>query len=149
MSKRELGKILLVEDNPNDAELTLSAMRKKNLANEIIWLKDGQEALDYLYCTDEYEGREKINPVVILLDIKMPRVDGLEVLKQIKTDPILHTIPVVILSSSREECDLIEGYENGANAFVVKPVVFSEFMDSVSSLGAFWALLNEVPLKQI
>lgn len=149
MSSRELGKILLVEDNPNDAELSLMALKKKKLANEIIWLKDGQEALDYLYCADAYEGREKINPVLMLLDIKMPRVDGIEVLKQIKGDPDLHTIPVVILTSSREECDLVEGYENGVNAFVVKPVDFSEFMDTVSSLGVFWAVLNEVPLKKI
>jgi len=140
-----LKKILLVEDNPNDAELTLEALGEKNLANEVIWLKDGQEALDFLYCTDAWEGREKINPVLIMLDLKMPRVDGLQVLKQIKADPKLRTIPVVILSSSREESDLIEGYNSGANAFVVKPVNFADFMHSVTSLGVFWAMLNEVP----
>jgi CheY-like chemotaxis protein len=145
----ELKKILLVEDNPNDAELTLAALDEKNLANEVIWLKDGQEALDFLYCTDAYAGREKINPVLILLDIKMPRVDGLQVLKQVKADPKLRSIPVVILTSSREESDLIEGYNCGANAFVVKPVDFAQFMHSVSSLGVFWAMLNEVPPTEI
>lgn len=145
----ELKKILLVEDNPNDAELTMEAMKEKNLANEVIWLKDGQEALDFLYCQGAYEGRERINPALILLDIKMPRVDGLQVLKKVKSDPTLHTIPVVILTSSREETDLIEGYENGVNAFVVKPVVFGDFLHSVSSLGAFWAVLNEAPTTRI
>jgi CheY-like chemotaxis protein len=144
-----LKKILLVEDNPNDAELTLEAFAEKKLANEVIWLKDGQEALDFLYCEDAWKDREKINPVLILLDIKMPRVDGLQVLKRVKTDPKLRTIPVVILTSSREESDLIEGYNCGANAFVVKPVNFADFMDSVSSLGVFWAVLNEVPPTEI
>lgn len=145
----ELRKILLVEDNPNDAELTIEAMKEKNLANDVIWLKDGQEALDFLYCEGAYQGRDKINPVLILLDIKMPRVDGLQVLKQIKGDPNLRNIPVVILTSSREESDLLQGYEDGANAFVVKPVVFGDFIHTVSSLGAFWAVLNEVPTKRI
>jgi CheY-like chemotaxis protein len=140
-----LKKILLVEDNPNDAELTLEALNDKHLANEVVWLKDGQEALDFLYCQDAYAGRDKVNPVLILLDIKMPRVDGLQVLKQIKADPILRAIPVVILTSSREEGDLLEGYSHGVNAFVVKPVNFADFMHSVSSLGVFWAVLNEVP----
>ncbi len=141
----DIKKILLVEDNPNDAELTLEALGERRLANEVVWLKDGQEALDFLYCQGNYAGRDRINPVLILLDIKMPRVDGLQVLKQVKSDPNLRTIPVVILTSSREEQDLLEGYSNGVNAFVVKPVNFAEFMDSVSSLGAFWAVLNEVP----
>ncbi len=141
----DIKKILLVEDNPNDAELTLEALGERRLANEVVWLKDGQEALDFLYCQGDYAGRDRINPVLILLDIKMPRVDGLQVLKQVKSDPNLRTIPVVILTSSREEQDLLEGYSNGVNAFVVKPVNFAEFMDSVSSLGAFWAVLNEVP----
>jgi len=145
----DIRKILLVEDNSNDAELTLEALSEKNLANEVIWLKDGQEALDFLYCTDAWEGREKINPVLILLDIMMPGIDGLQVLKQIKADPNLRTIPVVILTSAREEADLIEGYNSGANAFVVKPVNFGDFMHTVSSMGAFWALLNEVPPTSI
>jgi CheY-like chemotaxis protein len=141
----EIKKILLVEDNPNDAELTLEALKSKNLANEVIWLKDGQEALDFLYCQEAYAGRDPVNPVLILLDIKMPRVDGFQVLKQVKEDPRLRTIPIVILTSSREEADLIEGYNHGVNAFVVKPVNFEDFMHSVSSLGAFWAVLNEAP----
>ncbi len=140
-----IRKILLVEDNPNDAEMTLEALGKKNLANEVIWLKDGQEAIDFLYCRDSWEGRESINPALILLDIKMPRIDGLQVLKLIKGDPKLRSIPVVILTSSREESDLIEGYDQGANAFVVKPVNFADFMQSVASLGVFWAVLNEAP----
>lgn len=145
----EIKKILLVEDNPNDAELTLEALKSKNLANEVIWLKDGQEALDFLYCRDAWKGRESIKPALILMDIKMPRVDGLQVLKQIKGDPDLRTIPVVILTSSREECDLVDGYNMGANAYVVKPVNFADFMHSVSSLGVFWAILNEVPPVRI
>jgi len=145
----DIKKILLVEDNPNDAELTLEALSEKRLANEVIWLKDGREALDFLYCQEAYAGREKINPVLILLDIKMPRVDGLQVLKQIKGDPKLRTIPVVILTSSREERDLLEGYNNGVNAFVVKPVIFADFMHSVASLGAFWAVLNEAPPTKV
>lgn len=144
-----IKKILLVEDNANDAELTLEALAGKNLANEVIWLKDGQEALDFLYYQDAYAGREKINPALILLDIKMPRVDGLQVLKQIKADPQLRAIPVVILTSSREESDLLEGYDSGANAYVVKPVDFTEFMHAVSSLAVFWAILNEVPPLKI
>jgi CheY-like chemotaxis protein len=132
----DIKKILLVEDNPNDAELTIEALKSKNLANDIIWLKDGQEA---------YTGREPINPVLILMDIKMPRVDGHQVLKQIKADPKLRAIPVVILTSSREEGDLLESYNHGVNAFVVKPVNFHDFMDSVSALGAFWVMVNEVP----
>ena len=140
-----LKKILLVEDNPNDAELTMEALGEKNLANEVVWLKDGQDALDYLYCNGVYEGRDKINPALILLDLKMPRVDGMQVLKKVKEDPVLKTIPVVILTSSREESDLLEGYNHGVNAFMVKPVNFGDFMHSVSSLGSFWAVLNEVP----
>ena len=145
----EIRKILLVEDNPNDAELTLEALAEKNMANEVVWLKDGQEALEFLYCRDAYVDREKINPALILLDIKMPRVDGLQVLKQIKADPALRTIPVVILTSSREEKDLLEGYNYGANAYVVKPVNFAEFMHAVSSLAVFWAILNEAPPLRI
>ena len=140
-----LKKILLVEDNANDAELTLTALRAENLANDVIWLKDGQEALDFLFCRDAYARREKINPVVILLDIKMPRVDGFEVLEKIKADALLRTIPVVVLTSSREDSDLVRSYCAGVNAFVVKPVDFKEFMHAVASLGSFWALLNEVP----
>jgi len=144
-----IKKILLVEDNANDAELTLTALAEKHLANEVILLKDGHEALDFLYCQAAYADREKINPAVILLDIRMPRVDGLQVLRKIKSDPNLRSIPVVILSSSREESDLLESYHLGVNAFVVKPVVFSEFIEAVASLGTFWALLNEAPAIKV
>lgn len=140
-----LKKILLAEDNPNDAELTLEALNKENLANEVVWLKDGQDTLDYLRCEGDHAGREKINPGLILLDLKMPRVDGLQVLQEVKADPLLSNIPVVILTSSREERDLVACYKHGVNAFVVKPVNFSDFMNCVSSLGVFWALLNETP----
>jgi len=144
-----LKKILLAEDNPNDAELTLAALSGESLANEVIWLKDGQDTLDYLRCEGDYAQREKINPGLILLDLKMPRVDGLQVLQEVKADPLLRNIPVVILTSSREESDLVACYNHGVNAFVVKPVNFFDFMNCVSSLGVFWALLNEAPPLEI
>jgi len=137
--------ILLVEDNPNDAELTMEALAEHNLANKVEWVHDGEEALDYLFRRGSFAGRTSNNPVVILLDLKLPKVDGLQVLKAIKEDETLKTIPVVILTSSREECDLIEGYRLGVNAYVVKPVEFRAFMDAVRELGAFWALINEPP----
>lgn len=141
--------ILLVEDNPNDAELTMEALAEHNLANKVAWVKDGEEALDYLFHRASFAERTGNNPVVILLDLKLPKVDGLQVLRQIKGDQKLRTIPVVILTSSREECDLIEGYRLGVNAYVVKPVEFQAFMDAVRELGAFWALINEPPLGSI
>lgn len=141
----EIRKILLVEDNPNDAEMTLDALTENNMGNEVIWLKDGQQALDYLHCSGEYAGRSPINPALILLDLKMPRVDGFQVLKEIKNSPALQLIPVVILSSSREEVDLLEGYKNGVNGYVVKPVEFGAFMDAIKALGMFWAIINEPP----
>lgn len=137
--------ILLVEDNPNDAELTMEALAENNLANKVVWVHDGEEALDYLFQRGVYAGRQNNNPVVILLDLKLPKVDGLQVLKEIKADESLRAIPVVILTSSREERDLIEGYRLGVNAYVVKPVEFRAFMDAVRELGAFWALINEPP----
>lgn len=137
--------ILLVEDNPNDAELTMEALAENNLANKVVWVHDGEEALDYLFQRGVHAGRQNNNPVVILLDLKLPKVDGLQVLKEIKADESLRAIPVVILTSSREERDLIEGYRLGVNAYVVKPVEFRAFMDAVRELGAFWALINEPP----
>lgn len=137
--------ILLVEDNPNDAELTLEALGEHNLVNKVEWVKDGEQALDYLYRRGSFEGRTGCNPVVILLDLKLPKVDGLQILRTIKGDDKMRSIPVVILTSSREERDLIEGYRLGVNAYVVKPVVFQDFMDAVRELGAFWALVNEPP----
>jgi CheY-like chemotaxis protein len=141
----ELKRILLVEDNPNDAELTLMGLAKHNLANEIAVAYDGVEAIDYLYRQGKFAGRPEGNPVVILLDLKLPKVDGLEVLRKIRADEQLKMIPVVVLTSSREEHDIIECYKLGANAYVVKPVNYDEFMDVVKSLGSFWAIVNEPP----
>ncbi len=137
--------VMLVEDNPNDVELTLTALREAHLANEIIVKNDGEQALDYLLRRGSHAGRADGHPAVILLDLKMPKVDGHEVLRQIRADPELRLIPVVVLTSSREEKDLFESYDNGANAYVVKPVDFDEFITAISKLGVFWALLNEPP----
>ena len=137
--------ILLVEDDPRDVELTLAALGEPNLANSVVVVHDGAEALDYLYCRGKYETRADGPPVVVLLDLKMPKVSGLEVLKIIKADEHLKTIPVVVLTSSREEPDLIESYQHGVNAYVVKPVDFSEFIKAVKRLGIFWAAINEPP----
>jgi CheY-like chemotaxis protein len=140
-----LRPILLAEDNPNDVELTLSALNGLNLANEIAVVSDGAEALDYLFHRGSYAGRTGVRPAVVLLDLKMPRVDGLEVLRQIRADARLCALPVVILTSSREESDLVRSYQLGANAYVVKPVDFEAFISAVSQLGVFWALVNEPP----
>src|SRR5580698_796318 len=140
-----LRSLLLVEDNPNDVELTLSALKEANLANEVIVANDGEQALDYLFRRGRHAERKTGQPGVILLDLKMPKVDGHEVLKQIRSDPELRLIPVVILTSSREERDLFQSYDNGANSYVVKPVDFDEFITAISKLGVFWALLNEPP----
>ena len=140
-----LRSVLLVEDNPNDVELTLSALREANLANDVVVANDGAQALDYLFRRGAHAGRDSVQPAVILLDLKMPKVDGREVLRQIRDTPELRLIPVVMLTSSREERDLIESYSNGANAYVVKPVDFEEFITAISKLGVFWALLNEPP----
>ena len=141
----ELKRILLAEDNPKDVELTLAALDEHNLANEVVVVKDGAEALDYLYCRDKFKMRTGGHPAVVLLDIKMPKVDGLEVLRTIKKDDNMKTIPIVILTSSREEKDLIESYKLGVNAYVVKPVEFQLFVQAVKELGVFWALINEPP----
>ncbi|HVG15519.1 MAG TPA: response regulator [Chitinophagaceae bacterium] len=137
--------ILLVEDNMSDAELVTRALRKVNLANNLIHLKDGEEALDFLFARGNFAAREKMAvPKVILLDIKMPKVDGIEVLRQIKSNPQTKMIPVVIMTSSREEQDMIGSYELGVNSFVVKPVDFTEFAIAVSELGLYWVLTNQV-----
>jgi CheY-like chemotaxis protein len=141
----ELKRILLVEDNPRDVELTLSALAEHNLANEVVVARDGAEALDYLYRRAQFKMREIGNPAAILLDLKMPKVDGLEVLRQIKSDAGLKTIPVIMLTSSREEKDLVMSYNLGVNAYVVKPVDFKEFVEAVKELGVFWAIINEPP----
>ncbi len=140
---RKYNQILLVEDNPNDRELTIGALTEHNLANDIVSTSDGVEALDYLFKRGKYKDRMNGNPGVILLDIKMPRMDGIEVLKIIKSDPNLKLIPVVMLTSSREEQDLVESYNLGANAYVVKPVDFQEFIDAIKNVGLFWAIINE------
>ena len=147
MSK--LGRVLLIEDDPRDVELTLTALDEYNLANEVVIVHDGEEALDYLYCRGEFSMRTDNNPVVALLDLKLPKVDGLEVLKQIKSDERLRIIPVVVLTSSREERDIVESYKLGVNAYVVKPVDFHEFVDAVKELGIFWAVTNEPPLRTV
>ncbi len=140
-----LGQLLLVEDNLNDIELTTTALKQNNVVNEIVVARDGAEALDYLHRRGRFEDRSGGNPLVVLLDLKMPKVDGLEVLRQMKTDPALRLIPVVMLTSSREETDLIKSYDLGTNAYVVKPVGFEQFADAVRQLGIFWAVVNEPP----
>ncbi len=145
----ELKRILLAEDNLNDVELELEALSVNNLANEVIVVNDGEEVMDYLYCQGKFENREQGNPAVILLDLKMPKMDGLEVLKQIKESEQLKSIPVVVLTSSREEKDLVESYKLGVNAYVVKPVDFKQFINAVSGLGLFWAVINEPPPRFI
>ena len=140
-----LGRILIVEDDPRDVELTLTALEEYKLANEVVVTNDGEEALAYLYRRGKYAGRANENPAVLLLDLKLPKVDGLEVLQQIKADETLRFIPVVVLTSSREERDLIASYKLGVNAYVVKPVDFHEFVNAVKELGIFWAIINEAP----
>ena len=137
--------ILLAEDNANDVELTLTALEEHHLANEVVVVRDGAEALDYLYRRGSYATRAILDPVLVLLDIKMPKVDGLEVLRQMKRDPKLQLIPVVALTSSREEQDIVEGYRLGINAYVVKPVAFDKFVEIVKQLSLFWLLINEPP----
>jgi CheY-like chemotaxis protein len=141
----DLKTILLVEDNPKDVELTLEALNESNLANHVTVISDGVEVLEYLRYEGKYLQRKKENPAVILLDIKMPRMDGIEVLRTIRGDDKLKTLPIVMLTSSREQSDLIKSYELGANAYVVKPVEFKDFMDAVKLVGVFWALINELP----
>jgi len=140
-----LGKILLVEDDPNDVELTLMALDANRLANEVVVARDGEEALDYLYYRGTYASREVGNPSVVLLDLKLPKVDGLEVLKQVKADPGLKKVPIVILTSSHEEQDLVRSYDSGVNAYVVKPVGFESFVDVVKEVGLFWGVVNQPP----
>jgi CheY-like chemotaxis protein len=144
-SMDKLGRILMVEDDPKDVELSLTALEDYNLANEVIVTHDGEQALDYLYCRGEYKTRSSGNPAVMLLDLKLPKVDGLEVLRQIKSDGELRMIPVVVLTSSKEEKDMVASYKLGVNAYVVKPVDFHEFVNAIKELGVFWAVINEPP----
>lgn len=138
--------ILLVEDNPNDVELTLRVLQKNNISNRLHVVRDGAEALEFIFCTGAYSDRSIENgPKVILLDLKLPKVDGLEVLRQIKADPRTKTIPVVVLTSSREERDIVRSYQLGTNSYIVKPVDFEQFTEAVRQLGLYWLLLNEPP----
>jgi two-component system, response regulator len=138
--------ILLVEDNPNDAELAMRALRKNNLANNVIRVCDGEEALDYIFARGKFISRAKMNfPRLILLDLKLPKIDGLEVLKVIKNDPVTKLIPVVVLTSSNEERDMIDSYSLGVNSYIVKPVNFDKFIGSVRDIGLYWLLLNRQP----
>lgn len=141
----ELKRILLVEDSPNDIELILAALEENHLANEVVVVRDGEEGLDYLYRRGIFKLRREGHPVVVLLDLKLPKVDGLEVLAQLKSDPQLRRVPVVMLTSSREEQDLIRSYDLGVNAYVVKPVDFGEFVSVIKELGLFWAIVNQPP----
>ena len=140
-----LGRILMVEDDPKDVELTLTALEDYHLANEVVVTRDGSEALDYLYCRGPFQSRSPENPAVLLLDLKLPLVDGFEVLQQIRADENLKMIPVVVLTSSHEEKDMVASYRLGVNAYVVKPVDFHEFVNAIKELGAFWAVINEPP----
>lgn len=140
-----IKKILLVEDSDHDIELTLAALEENHLANEVVVARDGSEALDYLHQRGKFANSGSGLPAVVLLDLKMPKVDGLEVLRQVKSDPNLKGLPIVMLTSSREERDLVSSYQLGVNAYVVKPVDFQQFIDCLKNLGFFWALLNEVP----
>jgi CheY-like chemotaxis protein len=140
-----LKRVLYAEDSTKDIELTMSALEQNNVANEVVVVRDGADAWDYLCCRGAFAGRAKGNPALVLLDLKMPRMDGLEVLRRMRADEGLRTIPVVILTSSREERDVVESYSLGVNAYVVKPVRFAEFIGAVANLGLFWAVLNEPP----
>jgi CheY-like chemotaxis protein len=141
----ELHRILLAEDSEKDIELTLAALDHYKLANEVVIARNGVEALDYLYRRGKFAGRPEGNPAVALIDLKMPKVDGLEVLRQMKSDPNLMRIPFVMVTSSREEQDLVKSYQLGVNAYVVKPVDFQQFVESIRQLGFFWAVINEPP----
>lgn len=148
MVNNKVVDILLVEDDPNDAELTMRALEKNHLANKVHLVKDGAEALDFIFCKSSYEGREHCDrPKVILLDLKLPKIEGLEVLRKIKSDEKTKVIPVVVLTSSKEESDLIKSYHYGVNSYIVKPVSFDKFIESVSQLGMYWLLLNQPPIN--
>jgi two-component system response regulator len=142
---KTLKRILLVEDSLRDAEMTIEALDRNNLANQVVHLRDGVEALDYLYRRGPFTDLGEGQPALVLLDLKMPRIDGIEVLRQMKSDPLLATIPVVVMTSSREDQDLLTSYQLGVNAYVVKPVQFQEFVEAVRQIGCFWGVINEPP----
>lgn len=146
MSQNHATEILLIEDNPNDMELTIRALKKNNIANDIHTVTDGAEALDYFFAKGNYSDRDILqNPKLVILDLKLPKVDGLEILRQIKQDERTKTIPVVVLTSSKEESDVVASYKFGANSFIVKPVDFEKFITTVKELGMYWLLYNEPP----
>jgi CheY-like chemotaxis protein len=145
MSELAFVEILLVEDSTTDAEMTIRALKRSNLANNLVWVKDGAEALDFMYCRGAYDGRRNGNPKLVLLDLKMPKVDGIEVLQQLRSDDAMRGVPVVVLTSSAEESDIVRSYELGVNSYLVKPVDFARFMDVVADAGLYWAVLNRVP----
>ena len=145
MNGFENVEILLVEDNPTDAELAMRALRKKNLANNMVWVRDGVEALDFVFCRNQYKDRVNCTPKLVLLDLKLPRVDGIEVLRALKADARTKAVPVVMLTSSHEERDIVESYQLGVNSYIVKPVDFDKFLDMVSQVGLYWSLVNKVP----
>ena len=145
MPEMQQVEILLVEDNETDAELTMRALRKNNLANNLVWLKNGAEALDYVFCTGEYSVRTNGLPKLILLDLKLPKIDGIEVLGRLKSDARTKIIPVVMVTSSAEECDIVESYKLGVNSYLVKPVDFKQFIEVVSQAGMYWAVINKSP----
>jgi two-component system response regulator len=145
MNNRHLGPVLLVEDSLADAEMAMDALREANLANPVVHVEDGVDCMDYLHCSGAWQAREAVDPSVILLDIKMPRMNGLEVLTRLREDERLRLIPVVILSSSREESDLARSWDLGVNAYVIKPVDVDQFFEAVRTLGRFWAVLNQLP----
>ena len=145
MSEYQHIEILYAEDNPADAELTLRTLKAKHIANNIVWVKDGAEALDFLHCREAYAGRTTGMPKLILLDLKMPRMDGIDVLKALKSDEHMKTIPVVIMTSSSEETDLVRSYQFGVNSFVVKPMDFDKFADMVEEIGLYWMISNKTP----
>lgn len=146
MSELQQVEILLAEDNPKDAEMTQRALRKHNFGNRVLWVKDGAEALDYLFCRGAYADRDPARPPkLILLDIKMPKVDGIEVLRQVKSDARTRGIPVVVMTSSNEEQDVVESYRLGVNSYIVKPIEFGAFLETVSKVGLYWVLTNRVP----
>lgn len=147
MTGFENVEILLVEDNPTDAELAIRALRKKNLANNLVWVRDGAEALDFVFSKGAYQGRANGTPKLILLDLKLPKVDGIEVLRAIKADPEARTVPVVMLTSSHEERDIVESYQLGVNSYIVKPVDFEKFVEMVAQVGLYWSIVNKVPAR--
>jgi DNA-binding response OmpR family regulator len=145
MAALEFVEILLVEDNATDAELTMRALRRHNLANNVVWVKDGAAALDFMFRAGEYADRGNGRPKLVLLDLKLPKVDGIEVLRRLKSSEDTKTVPVVMLTSSREERDLVDSYRLGVNSYIVKPVDFDSFVETVSKLGFYWSLMNTVP----